>query len=74
MRVALTGSGRFMLIAALAVAVSGSLSAQQWNPTEADITVNGIPPADLAGMPQGPDIEGFISARNGERMQVTGVD
>lgn len=74
MRVASTGSERFMLIAALAVAVSGSLSAQQWNPTEADITVNGIPPADLAGMPQGPDIEGFISARNGERMQVTSMD
>ena len=36
-----------------------------------DITVNGTVPADLSGMPDGPDVEGFISARNDQRMQVT---
>ena len=64
----------FVLLAALALPVSGGLSAQQWNPIGSDITVNGIPPADLTGLAEGPVIEGFISARKGERMQVTGVD
>jgi OOP family OmpA-OmpF porin len=36
-----------------------------------DITVTGTPPADLSGMADGPDVEGFISARNDQRMQVT---
>jgi OmpA-OmpF porin, OOP family len=36
-----------------------------------DITVTGTVPADLTGMPAGPEIEGFISARKGEKMQVT---
>ena len=35
-------------------------------------TVTGVPPADLSGLPEGPDVEGFISARKGDRMQVTG--
>ncbi len=64
----------FVLLAALALPVSGGLSAQQWNPIGSDMTVNGIPPADLTGLAEGPVIEGFISARKGDRMQVTGVD
>lgn len=35
------------------------------------ITVRGTPPADLSGMPSGPEVEGMISARNGEALQVT---
>lgn len=35
------------------------------------MTVTGTPPADLSGLPEGPEIEGFISARKGDRMQVT---
>lgn len=42
--------------------------------SEAPITVNGTPPADLAGMPPGPDIVGIISARRGDRIQITGAD
>jgi outer membrane protein OmpA-like peptidoglycan-associated protein len=40
-------------------------------PANPDITVNGTVPADLSGMEDGPDVEGFISARNDQRMQVT---
>jgi outer membrane protein OmpA-like peptidoglycan-associated protein len=48
-------------------------SPAQANPAQAnpDITVNGAVPADLSGMPDGPEVEGFISARNDQRMQVT---
>ena len=34
-------------------------------------TVEGVVPADLSEYPEGPDVEGFISARKGNRMQVT---
>jgi outer membrane protein OmpA-like peptidoglycan-associated protein len=40
-------------------------------PANPDITVNGAVPADLSGMPDGPDVEGFISARKDQKMQVT---
>jgi outer membrane protein OmpA-like peptidoglycan-associated protein len=57
----------------LAGPVSGSLYAQQQGPSEgaSSITVNGTPPADLSGMAAGPEVDGFISARNDEKMQVT---
>ena len=35
------------------------------------ILVEGNLPADLEGLPAGPDLDGFISARAGNRMQVT---
>lgn len=62
-----------LLLAMLSVPVSGSLYAQQQGTSEGDpsITVNGLPPADLAGMPAGPEVDGFISARNDEKLQVT---
>ena len=62
-----------LLLAMLAGPVSGSLYAQQQGPSEGDpsIVVNGVPPADLSGMAAGPEIDGFISARNHEKMQVT---
>jgi outer membrane protein OmpA-like peptidoglycan-associated protein len=58
----------------LAGAVPGMAYAQQL-PGEADssIVVNGVPPADLSGMPEGPEVDGFISARNDQKMQVTTV-
>jgi OmpA-OmpF porin, OOP family len=51
----------------------GSLYAQQQGPSEGSpsITVDGSPPADLSGMAAGPEVDGFISARNDEKMQVT---
>lgn len=64
------------LLAILSVPASGSLSAQQQDaPTEAEVgtTVTGTPPADLAGLTEGPEVTGFISARNAEKIQVTNV-
>jgi outer membrane protein OmpA-like peptidoglycan-associated protein len=61
-----------LLIAMLAVPVSG-LYAQEQDPSSANpsITVQGTPPADLSGLAAGPEVEGFISARNDQKMQVT---
>ncbi|QUL39253.1 OmpA family protein [Erythrobacter sp. JK5] len=61
----------------LAIPVTGGLYAQQPYPvpdqddTEVLTTVYGSPPADLSGLAEGPEIEGFISARNGDQVQVT---
>ena len=65
-----------VLLAALAVPAWGSLSAQQQVPADSanPITVTGAAPADLTGLAEGPDIEGIISARRGEQVQVTGAD
>lgn len=56
----------------------GSVHAQQVQPAPSqrspDITVTGTVPADLSGMNAGPQLEGFISARKGEKMQVTTAD
>jgi outer membrane protein OmpA-like peptidoglycan-associated protein len=62
-----------LLLAMLTGPVSGSLYAQQQGPREGypSITVNGSPPADLSGMAAGPEVDGFISARNDEKIQVT---
>ena len=63
-----------------ALAMPASLSAQQqWAETtaataDADLTVTGNIPADISSLPEGPEIDGFISARKGERVQVTGED
>jgi OmpA-OmpF porin, OOP family len=38
------------------------------------VTVTGMVPANLGGMPEGPEVEGFISATKGDRMQVTSAD
>ncbi len=68
-------SGLLALSALVALPVSGSLSAQ---PADADAgvqtIVNGIPPADLSGLTAGPEVEGMISARKDNRVQVTSAD
>jgi outer membrane protein OmpA-like peptidoglycan-associated protein len=62
--------------------VLSALVAAPFTPTalaqqaEGDVmaTVVGTPPADLSGMVEGPEIEGIITARKGERLQVTTED
>lgn len=73
MRVNSFASKAALTFALLSVPLSASLSAQQAElpPEDRQITVTGVVPSDLEGMPAGPEIEGFISARKGERMQVT---
>lgn len=65
------------LLAMLSVSASGSAYAQQPQDVpegEYAATVYGSFPADLSGLPEGPEVEGVISAREGERLQVTGAD
>jgi OOP family OmpA-OmpF porin len=61
-------------LAMLAVPVSGSASAQQQDPSDRDVLVTGSLPADLSGLAEGPEIEGFISARKGDQVQITSAD
>ncbi len=57
----------------LAATVAAGVQAQDVNPTEYQnqITVLGQIPTDLSGMPEGPELEGIISARSPNGMQVT---
>ncbi len=66
-------SPRMFLMLAVAGLVPASLHAQSQgvSETDASIDVNAYPPADLSGMPAGPEVEGFISARKDQKMQVT---
>ncbi len=71
------------LLATIAIGVPGGLFAQQEKPEGQDIIVTGqqeVPAADPnAAMPaspavKGPEIKGIISARSGDKLQVTGED
>jgi outer membrane protein OmpA-like peptidoglycan-associated protein len=59
-------------LAALA-APAWSAFAQQ-APADASITVTGQAPADIAGLSEGPELEGVITARHGDQVQVTAPD
>ena len=61
-----------LLLAAAAVPAWSGLSAQVQATN--DITVTGEMPANLAGLPKGPDVNGIITARKGGQMQVTGAN
>ena len=61
------------LLAALAVPAWAGLSAQPQAGDASQIDVTGAqPPADLAGLTPGPEVEGYISARHRGQMQVIG--
>ncbi|MEO1170308.1 MAG: OmpA family protein [Pseudomonadota bacterium] len=64
------------LIAALAAPIPAGLSAQQPEVIEDEnsIHVYGSAPADLTGLTEGPEIEGFISERSDDGMQVISAD
>ncbi len=64
-----------LLLASLALPMTAGAAAQDQQPTaynQDGLTVYGTPPAELEGLPEGPDVDGFISARKGDRFQVTG--
>ncbi len=72
-----------LLMAMLAIPAWSALSAQELpaggnrasgQGDVGSITVIGSAPADLTGLPEGPEIEGFISARSGEELRVSGAD
>jgi len=58
-----------------APATAQELAAQSsYEVQSSDITVTGTMPGDLSGMPEGPSVEGVISARKGDLIQVTTAD
>lgn len=66
------------MLGALSMTASGALYAQEEqplpeSPSETVVSDMGTPPADVKSMEKGPKIEGFISARKGDRIQVTDV-
>lgn len=66
---------KLLFLAAMLTAPGAGIAYAQQAPDEADpsITVSGSPPADLSGMPVGPEVEGYISARKNGALQVTTV-
>ena len=66
--------------AMLAAAPAAGVSAQQQQQdqdqaaTSEPINVYGTVPADLSGMPEGPEVEGIISARNDNRLKISASD
>jgi len=65
-----------ILLAALSLPISAGLAAQEEDSADTQVmtTVYGSPPADLTGLPAGPEVEGFISARRADRIEITGAD
>ncbi len=74
MRVIAKRSGSLFLLAMLIVPASGSLSAQQQDPSNPSIIVNGEVVPDTSAMTPGPEIKGIITARSGDKMRVTAAD
>ncbi|MGX7894693.1 OmpA family protein [Tsuneonella sp. HG222] len=70
--------GAFVLAALLAMPAATGAFAQQLpaypEVDESRITVVGTVPADISEFPEGPDVDGFISARKGDRFQVTSAE
>lgn len=64
-----------ILITSLALLTPSNVYAQRDTPAaERDIIVYGMPPAELSGLTEGPEVKGFISARSADKVQVTSAD
>lgn len=84
MAISFTRTAPFALSAIAAIALAAPAVAQEGPfpqqsqgevaPPSETITVTGTPPADLTGLEAGPEIEGIIAARNGDRMRVRSAD
>ncbi|WP_306096875.1 OmpA family protein [Qipengyuania flava] len=79
--IAMTKSSKtFTALAALALPVTAGAQSQELEPQAGvqsggeTMTVVGTTPSDLTGMPEGPEFEGVISARDGDKVQVTSAD
>lgn len=62
------------LLLAAAAAVIAAPAIAQGNNANDQITVTADVPSDLGGLTAGPDLEGYVSARNGNRVQITAED
>ncbi|PEQ13240.1 cell envelope biogenesis protein OmpA [Novosphingobium sp. PC22D] len=72
-----SNTSRYLLmLGALALPATGTVAAQAQYPGEADLstTVYAATPPPASEMDAGPEIDGFISARSGDKMQVTTPD
>ena len=63
----------FLLLALLAGAASSSVIAQTQEPPQADVAATVYSPAP-SEMTEGPEVKGIISARSGDKVQVTTAD
>ena len=63
-------------ISVLALAAPVSIAAQDQGSAEGEVltTVYGELPSDVSDLPAGPELEGIISARRGNQLQITGAD
>jgi outer membrane protein OmpA-like peptidoglycan-associated protein len=67
-------SGVVVLFATVTMQISAPLSAQPQGMPKADITVTGTAVPDASQLTAGPEIKGFVSARSGDKVQVTSAD
>ena len=76
MGIILTGTKGLAIATLMAVPLVSPVSAQAEYPGEAEpsTTVIGTPPADISELEAGPNVEGFISARNAEGLMITAED
>ena len=76
MRVMSKSPTALLLVAMLAGTAPVSLAAQSQDPPEADLsaTVSGPPSYDAAEMTAGPEVEGIITSRSGDQVEVTTAD
>jgi outer membrane protein OmpA-like peptidoglycan-associated protein len=76
MRVISRNPSLLLALAAFAGTAPASLAAQSQDPPEADLSasVGDAPAYDAAEATEGPDIDGVITARSGDQVQVTTAD
>ena len=74
MRVASRRPIALALLATLTLPASASLSAQEQEQTDPNILVTGEALPDTSAMTAGPEVKGIITARSGDRMEVTAAD
>ncbi|ODP36143.1 OmpA family protein [Sphingomonas turrisvirgatae] len=71
MRSTATTHKKMLALAALTAAAALPAMVQAQDAPDDRVVVTGTPPVDPASMTKGPELKGFISARSGDRMQVT---
>ncbi|MEM7687678.1 MAG: OmpA family protein [Pseudomonadota bacterium] len=62
------------MVSAQPVRVDEAMDTYNEATNENGVLVTGSPPADLSSYPEGPELEGFVSARAGNRVEVTQPD
>lgn len=72
----ISGKSGYLVLFALSTAVPTAAVLAQSTDYDGGVsaTVNGIPPSDLTGLEEGPQVDGIISARDDSRIKVAGAD